>query len=95
VRFSAQSIGFGTGSGKIQFIEPAQVRCLSGTGPCREGVAMAQASKNARTSSATQKFSCPCGGEIRMKAIFENGKMKNIAECEKCKRHERRPSDFK
>ncbi|MDR2500681.1 MAG: hypothetical protein LBD37_06325 [Treponema sp.] len=56
---------------------------------------MAQASKNARTSAATQKFFCACGGEVRMKTLFENGKVKNIAECEKCKRIERRPGDFK
>jgi hypothetical protein len=56
---------------------------------------MAQASKNARTSSATQKFFCPCGGEIKMKIFSENGKVRNVAECEKCKRAERRPSDFK
>jgi hypothetical protein len=56
---------------------------------------MAQASKNSRTSSATQKFFCPCGGEVKMKTLFENGKVKNMAECEKCKRVERRPSDFK
>jgi hypothetical protein len=55
---------------------------------------MAQASKNARTSSATQKFFCSCGGEVKMKTFFENGKVKNVAECEKCKRTERRPSDF-
>jgi len=29
-----------------------------------------------------------------MKTLFENGKVKNMAECEKCKRKERRPSDF-
>jgi hypothetical protein len=56
---------------------------------------MAVTSKNSRTSSATQKFFCPCGGEIKMKTVFENGKVKNLAECEKCKRLERRPSDFK
>ena len=56
---------------------------------------MAQASKNARTSSTTQKFFCSCGGEVKMKTLFENGKVKNFAECEKCKRTERRPSDFK
>jgi hypothetical protein len=56
---------------------------------------MAQASKNSRTTSATQKFHCSCGGEVKMKTIFENGKVKNVAECEKCKRLERRPSDFK
>jgi hypothetical protein len=56
---------------------------------------MALASKNSRTTSATQKFFCSCGGEIKMKIIFDQGKVKNLAECEKCKRTERRPSDFK
>jgi hypothetical protein len=56
---------------------------------------MAQASKNARTTSSTQKFFCSCGGEVKMKTLFEAGKVKNVAECEKCKRTERRPSDFK
>jgi hypothetical protein len=51
--------------------------------------------KNARTSNARQKFFCSCGGEIKMKTLFERGKAKTIAECEKCKRSERRPSDFK
>jgi len=58
------------------------------------GRKMAQVSKNARTSSSTHKFLCSCGGEVKMKMIFENGKVKNVAECEKCKRTERRPSDF-
>jgi hypothetical protein len=52
-------------------------------------------SKNSRTSSATQKFLCSCGGEVKMKTLFEKGKAKPIAECQKCKRVERRPSDFK
>jgi transcription elongation factor Elf1 len=52
-------------------------------------------SKNARTTVTTQKFLCSCGGEVVMKTMFDNGKMKNIAECGKCKRVERRPSDFK
>jgi hypothetical protein len=56
---------------------------------------MGQSSKNARTSATTQKFFCSCGGEVRMKTIFESGKIKNLAECDKCKRTERRPSDFK
>jgi len=56
---------------------------------------MAQASKNARTTTSSQKFFCHCGGEIKMKTLFEMGKVKNVAECEKCKRLERRPSDFK
>lgn len=53
------------------------------------------ASKNARTSSATQHFYCSCGGEVKMFTSLENGKKKDYAECEKCKRRERRPSDFK
>ena len=56
---------------------------------------MAQVSKNARTTSATEKFHCPCGGEIKMKSVFSSGKLKNIAVCEKCKRTERRPKDFR
>jgi hypothetical protein len=56
---------------------------------------MAQVSKNARAGVTTQKFFCSCGGEVKMKAFFDNGKVKNVAECEKCKRTERRPSDFK
>ena len=57
---------------------------------------MAGASKNSRTTVATQKFMCPdCGGEIVMKTVFENGRLRNIAECQKCKRTERRPKDFK
>jgi hypothetical protein len=56
---------------------------------------MAVASKNSRTSSATQKFFCSCGGEVKMKSLYESGKIKNVAECEKCKRLERRPSDFR
>ncbi|MBB5218150.1 MULTISPECIES: hypothetical protein [Treponema] len=57
---------------------------------------MAGASKNSRTTVATQKFICPdCGGEIVMKTICDNGRVRNIAECSKCKRTERRPKDFK
>ncbi len=56
---------------------------------------MAQVSKNARAASAAQKFSCPCGGDVKMKSIFAKGKLKNLAECEKCHRQERRPRDFR
>ncbi|MBP3710098.1 MAG: hypothetical protein J6I73_06845 [Treponema sp.] len=57
---------------------------------------MAGASKNSRTTVATQKFMCPdCGGEITMKTMVAKGRIKNIAECSKCKRTERRPKDFK
>ncbi len=57
---------------------------------------MAGASKNSRTTVATQKFMCPdCNGEIIMKTMYEGGRLKNIAECQGCKRVERRPKDFK
>lgn len=56
---------------------------------------MAQVSKNARAASNTQKFACPCGGEVTMKSVFSSGKLKNMAVCEKCQRQERRPRDFR
>lgn len=57
-------------------------------------MAQAAKSKNSRIMAATQKFFCSCGGEIKTKQISQGGKMKQFAECEKCKRLERRPSDF-
>ena len=56
---------------------------------------MGQVSKNARTATSTHKFLCTCGGEVKMKTLFSAGKKKNYAQCEKCKRQERRPSEFK
>ena len=56
---------------------------------------MAGASKNSRTTVSTHKFFCTCGGEVVMKTMCENGKVKNIAECTKCKREQRRPKEFK
>lgn len=56
---------------------------------------MAGASKNSRTTVAKQIFIDPeSGGEIVMKTILKNGKLKNVAVCEKTKRVERRPKDF-
>ena len=55
---------------------------------------MADISKNARGATSTQKFLCPCGGEIKMKSMFTKGKLKPIAECQKCNRTERKPSNF-
>jgi hypothetical protein len=53
-------------------------------------------SKNARVGgSKTQRFFCTCGGDVKMKAVFRNGKLHNVAECEKCNRQERSPRDFK
>lgn len=56
---------------------------------------MAQQSKNARHGVAKVVFNCPCGGEVKMRSVFANGKMKNVAVCEKCGRQERKPKDFK
>ncbi len=56
---------------------------------------MAQMSKNARGASNAQKFFCGCGGEVKMRSIFTSGKLRNLAECEKCNRRERKPSDFR
>ncbi len=56
---------------------------------------MAQISKNARAASATQRFECPCGGEVKMKSVFAKGKLRYVAECGTCNRQERRPSDFR
>lgn len=59
-------------------------------------IVMAGASKNSRTTVATQKFECPeCGGEIVMKTLYENGRLRNVAECSKCKLTKRRPKDFR
>ncbi len=52
-------------------------------------------SKNARVGVVTQKFYCTCGGEVKMKLVFNNGKLRHVAECEKCRRQGRKPSDFK
>jgi hypothetical protein len=55
---------------------------------------MADISKNARGTTNAQKFMCPCGGEVKMKSIFTNGKLRLVAECQKCNRKERKPSNF-
>jgi predicted SprT family Zn-dependent metalloprotease len=56
---------------------------------------MGNVSKNARAGSTTHKFMCSCGGEVKMKSIFDKGKLRNLAYCDKCDRTERRPKDFK
>ena len=56
---------------------------------------MAELSKNARGGVGTEKFYCSCGGEIKMKTIFTNGKLRNVAKCEQCNKVERRPRDFR
>jgi hypothetical protein len=56
---------------------------------------MAEISKNARTNVVVEKFFCDCGGEVKMKSVFSKGRMKTIAECTKCSRTARYPSDLK
>jgi hypothetical protein len=56
---------------------------------------MAEISKNARVNVVVERFFCGCGGEIKMKSVFSNGKLKSVATCNKCNRTERKPSDFK
>jgi hypothetical protein len=56
---------------------------------------MAELSKNARIGVVAEKFFCSCGGEVKMKTVYAKGKTKNVAECTKCHRKERRPSDFR
>ena len=40
-----------------------------------------------------EKQKCPCGGTIQMKTTFD-GKIRHYAECDRCKRTARKPSDF-
>jgi predicted RNA-binding Zn-ribbon protein involved in translation (DUF1610 family) len=55
---------------------------------------MGAVSKNARTSSTTQRFYCPAGGEIVMRTVVVDGKAQNQARCERCGQVLRRPGDF-
>jgi len=50
-------------------------------------------SKNARREIIKEKFFCDCGGEIKMIAKFQ-GKMKMIAQCNKCGEERRKLSEF-
>ena len=51
-------------------------------------------SKNARREGAQELLS-KWGGKIRMKSVFENGKMKHVAVCEKTGNVARRPSELR
>jgi hypothetical protein len=50
-------------------------------------------SKNARREGAKELLS-KWGGKIRMKSVFEDGKMKHVAVCEKTGNTARRPTDL-
>ncbi|MFW6225955.1 MAG: hypothetical protein ACOC3V_03270 [bacterium] len=55
---------------------------------------MAGVSKNARSGKSSQTFYHACGGEIKMKSIFSNGKLKNQAYCVQCGKTARRPKEL-
>lgn len=50
-------------------------------------------SKNARREGA-KVLTSRWGGEITMKSVFENGKMKHVATCSKTGNTARRPKDL-
>lgn len=50
-------------------------------------------SKNARRGGKTQLTS-RWGGVIKMKSIFENGKLRHVAYCEKSGNSARKPKDL-
>jgi hypothetical protein len=50
-------------------------------------------SKNARREGAKELIS-RWGGNIKMRSVFENGKIRHYAECEKSKNTARKPKDL-
>ena len=54
---------------------------------------MATVSKNARREQQRQLVS-RWGGKITVKAVFERGRLRYYAECEKSKKRARRPRDL-
>ena len=50
-------------------------------------------SKNARRSGA-QVFTSRWGGTIKMKSVFENGKLRHVAYCEKTGKTARKAKDL-
>ena len=51
-------------------------------------------SKNARRQKIDAKLISKWGGEIKMHTVFENGKMKHLAKCEKSGNTARKPKDL-
>lgn len=52
-----------------------------------------QVSKNARREGA-QELVSRWGGKIKMKSVFENGKMRHFAVCEKSGNTARKPAEL-
>ena len=51
-------------------------------------------SKNARRNASDKSLTSRCGGVIKMKSVFENGKLRHIAYCEKSGNTARKPKDL-
>ncbi len=56
-------------------------------------MAAGKVSKNARREGA-RELTSRWGGKIIMKSVFENGRMKHFAVCEKSGNQARRPKDL-
>ena len=48
-------------------------------------------SKNSRRGTKMDVLSCACGGEIKMRTIYEGRKLKHFAECMGCGKTARKP----
>ncbi|MDD2297414.1 MAG: hypothetical protein WCS59_00810 [Sphaerochaetaceae bacterium] len=51
-------------------------------------------SKNARRNASDKSLTSRWGGVIKMKSVFENGKLRHIAYCEKSGNTARKPKDL-
>jgi transcription elongation factor Elf1 len=51
-------------------------------------------SKNARTGTSAQTFTCHCGGQIKMVTVMRKSKLKNVARCMSCKKEARKPREL-
>ncbi|MFW5801086.1 MAG: hypothetical protein ACOCVC_03580 [Spirochaeta sp.] len=56
-------------------------------------MAAGKVSKNARREGA-RELTSKWGGKITMKSVFENGKMRHFAVCEKTGNQARKPRDL-
>ena len=54
---------------------------------------MAKISKNARREGA-KELTSKWGGKIQMRSVFENGRIRHFAVCEKTNNQSRKPRDL-
>ncbi len=76
------------GPTRLEFRRPI---CHSGRS--KENTMAGKISKNARREGA-HELTSRWGGKIVMKSVFENGRMRHYAYCEKTKNQGRRPRDL-